>query len=71
MNLNFNFHCSPLFGSKHNPILMNFCKKLKDKGKIKMSVIEATMRKLLHIIFAMVYFTLQMTVVCCIKVYNS
>ena len=41
-----------IVGSKYNSILVNFCNKLKGKGKAKISVIGAAMRKLLHIIFA-------------------
>lgn len=35
----------------HNPIIMTFCEKLKEKGKHNMAVIGAAMRKLLHIVF--------------------
>lgn len=35
----------------HNPIIMNFCQKLKEKGKHNMAIVGAAMRKLLHIIF--------------------
>jgi len=36
---------------KHNPIINIFCEKLQQKGKPKMVIIAAAMRKLLHIIY--------------------
>ena len=35
----------------HNPIVRAFCERLLARGKFKMSVIGAAMRKLLHIVF--------------------
>lgn len=35
----------------HNPIIMTFCERLKEKGKHNMAVVGAAMRKLLHIVF--------------------
>jgi len=36
----------------HNPIVKQFCDNLKDRSKCKMVVIGAAMRKLMHIVFA-------------------
>jgi transposase len=36
---------------KYNPVIREFCKRLREKGKAMMVVIAAAMRKLLHIIF--------------------
>lgn len=40
-----------IVAKKHNPLLEEFCNRLGEKGKAKMVVIGAAMRKLLHIIF--------------------
>ena len=40
-----------IVAKKHNPLVEEFCKRLSAKGKAKMVVIAAAMRKLLHIIF--------------------
>lgn len=40
-----------LVAKKHNPVVKEFCDRLADKGKAKMVVVAAGMRKLLHIIF--------------------
>ncbi|WP_395460380.1 IS110 family transposase [Wolbachia endosymbiont (group B) of Myelois circumvoluta] len=40
-----------IVSKKHNPIIMTFCKRLKEKGKHNMAIIGAAMRKLLHIVF--------------------
>jgi transposase len=36
---------------QHNPILKDFAKRLTDRGKSKMAIICAVMRKLIHIVF--------------------
>ncbi len=41
-----------IVAKNHNPILKSFAEKLKRKGKHVMVIIGAIMRKLLHIIFA-------------------
>ena len=38
--------------SRFNPVIAAFCDNLKRRGKAKMSIIGAAMRKLLHIVFA-------------------
>ncbi len=48
--------CKALFfpaivAKNHNPIVMSFCQRLKEKGKHNMAIVGAAMRKLLHIIF--------------------
>lgn len=40
-----------LVAQKHNPLVKEFCGRLADKGKAKMVVVAAGMRKLLHISF--------------------
>ncbi len=40
-----------LVAKKHNPIIIDFCTRLTKKGKPKMVVIVAAMRKLVHIMF--------------------
>ncbi|RDD34166.1 Transposase IS116/IS110/IS902 family protein [Wolbachia endosymbiont of Cylisticus convexus] len=40
-----------IVAKNHNPIIMNFCQRLKEKGKHNMAIVSAAMRKLLHIIF--------------------
>jgi transposase len=40
-----------IVAKKHNPLVEEFCKRLTAKGKAKMVVIGAAMRKLLHIVF--------------------
>ncbi|MBV2146585.1 MULTISPECIES: IS110 family transposase [unclassified Wolbachia] len=40
-----------IVSKKHNPIIMTFCKRLKEKGKHNMAIVGAAMRKLLHIVF--------------------
>jgi transposase len=40
-----------IVAKNHNPLLKEFCARLSKKGKHSMTVIAATMRKLLHIIF--------------------
>jgi transposase len=40
-----------IVAKKHNPLMKEFCNRLGGKGKAKMVVIGAAMRKLLHIIF--------------------
>ncbi len=40
----------------HNPIIMTFCKRLKEKGKHNMAIVGAAMRKLLHIVFGVLRF---------------
>lgn len=39
---------------KHNPILVQFAKRLRDNGKSEMTIIVAVMRKLLHQIFGVI-----------------
>jgi transposase len=36
---------------EHNPILMEFCKRLADKRLAEMAIVVAAMRKLTHIVF--------------------
>jgi transposase len=36
---------------RYNPLLKTFCQRLLDRGKIKMQVVGAAMRKLLHLVF--------------------
>jgi transposase len=48
--------CKALFfpaivAKNHNPIVMSFCQRLKEKGKHNMAIVGAAMHKLLHIIF--------------------
>jgi transposase len=48
--------CKALFfpaivAKNHNPIVMSFCQRLKEKGKHNMVIVGAAMRKLPHIIF--------------------
>ena len=40
-----------IVAKKNNPLVREFCNRLGEKGKAKMIVIGAAMRKLLHIIF--------------------
>lgn len=40
-----------IVAKNHNPIIMTFCERLKEKGKHNMAVVGASMRKLLHIVF--------------------
>lgn len=40
-----------IVAKNHNPIIMSFCQRLKEKGKHNMAIIGAAMHKLLHIIF--------------------
>jgi transposase len=40
-----------LVAKKHNPVIIEFCMRLSKKGKAKMVVIVAAMRKLVHIMF--------------------
>ncbi len=40
-----------IVAKNHNPIIMTFCERLKEKGKHNMAIVGAAMRKLLHIIF--------------------
>lgn len=40
-----------IVAKNHNPIIMSFCQRLKEKGKHNMAIVGAAMRKLLHIIF--------------------
>ena len=40
-----------IVAKQYNPILVEFCERLGKKGKAKMVIIIAAMRKLLHIIF--------------------
>ena len=40
-----------IVAKNHNPIIMNFCQRLKEKGKHNMAIVGAAMPKLLHIIF--------------------
>ncbi|MFP3032284.1 MAG: IS110 family transposase [Wolbachia sp.] len=40
-----------IVAKNHNPIIMTFCKRLKEKGKHNMAIVGAAMRKLLHIVF--------------------
>ncbi|WP_265027661.1 IS110 family RNA-guided transposase [Wolbachia endosymbiont (group B) of Chorthippus parallelus] len=40
-----------IVAKNHNPIIMTFCEKLKEKGKHNMAIVGAAMRKLLHIVF--------------------
>lgn len=39
---------------KHNPILIQFAKRLRDNGKSEMTIIVAVMRKLLHQVFGVI-----------------
>jgi transposase len=36
---------------KHNPVIMEFCKRLSDRRLAEMAIVVAAMRKLLHIVF--------------------
>ncbi len=40
-----------IVAKNHNPTIMTFCKRLKEKGKHNMAIVGAAMRKLLHIVF--------------------
>ncbi len=40
-----------IVAKNHNPIIMTFCERLKEKGKHNMAVVGAAMRKLLHMVF--------------------
>ncbi|MBD0392195.1 IS110 family transposase [Wolbachia endosymbiont of Pentalonia nigronervosa] len=40
-----------IVAKNHNPIVIAFCEKLKEKGKHNMAIVGAAMRKLLHIVF--------------------
>lgn len=40
-----------LVAKKYNPVVKEFCQRLAEKGKAKMVIVAAGMRKLLHIIF--------------------
>lgn len=40
-----------IIAKNHNPIIMTFCKRLKENGKHNMVIVGAAMRKLLHIVF--------------------
>ncbi|RDD34046.1 Transposase IS116/IS110/IS902 family protein [Wolbachia endosymbiont of Cylisticus convexus] len=40
-----------IVAKNHNPIIMTFCERLKEKGKHNMAIVGAAMRKLLHIVF--------------------
>jgi len=40
-----------IVAKNHNPIIMSFCQRLKERGKHNMSIVGAAMRKLLHTIF--------------------
>ncbi|WCR53552.1 MAG: hypothetical protein PG981_000574 [Wolbachia endosymbiont of Ctenocephalides orientis wCori] len=40
-----------IVAKNHNPIIMTFCKRLKEKSRHNMAVVGAAMRKLLHIVF--------------------
>lgn len=42
---------SVIVAKDHNPIIMSFCQRLKEKGKHNMAIVGTAMRKLLHIIF--------------------
>ena len=36
---------------KHNPIIIEFCKRVVDRSLAEMAIVLAAMRKLLHIVF--------------------
>ncbi len=36
---------------KHNPIIIEFCKRLAERRLAEMAIVVAAMRKLLHIVF--------------------
>jgi len=40
-----------LVAMKHNPVIKHFCEQLHQRGKPKMVVVCAAMRKLIHIVF--------------------
>lgn len=40
-----------LVAMKHNPIIKSFCARLAERGKPKMVIVGAVMRKLLHMIY--------------------
>lgn len=40
-----------IVAKNHNPIIMTFCQRLKEKGKHNMAIVGAAMRKLLYIVF--------------------
>ncbi|WP_353272772.1 IS110 family transposase [Wolbachia endosymbiont (group A) of Urophora cardui] len=40
-----------IVAKNHNPIIMSFCQRLKEKGKHNMAIVGSAMRKLLHIVF--------------------
>ena len=50
-NLRKALYMPAIVAKKHNPTLITFCNRLKDKGKHNMAIIGAAMRKLLHIIY--------------------
>ena len=43
-----------MVAKKHNPIVRSFCQRLERRGKAKMQIIGAAMRKLIHIAFGVV-----------------
>jgi transposase len=51
VNLRKSLYFPAIVAKKHNPIIAIFCQRLLSKGKSKMAVVCAAMRKLLHIIF--------------------
>jgi transposase len=40
-----------LTAQRFNPLIQPFCQRLRDRGKVKMQVVGAAMRKLLHLVF--------------------
>ena len=40
-----------IVAKNHNPIIISFCQRLKERGKHNMAIVGAAMRKLLHIVF--------------------
>lgn len=45
------FYLPAITAKRYNPVIKNFCEKLKKAGKPKMLIIGAAMRKLVHIIY--------------------
>ena len=44
-----------LVAMKHNPVIKHFCEQLNQRGKPKMVVVCAAMRKLIHIVFGVLH----------------
>ncbi|WP_156518117.1 transposase, partial [Wolbachia endosymbiont of Nomada leucophthalma] len=44
-------HFPAIVAKNHNPIIVIYCERLKEKGKHNMAIVGAAMRKLLHVVF--------------------